>query len=77
MSKKQLTAYEVVKEIKKVTNRRETPPWEMLSSFGSQCSDLSFAHDQISFGEDYRTVDEHRKTIEWIVKQLNGEVKWK
>ena len=51
-----------------------TTPWHVSRVFGK--ADLF--GEQVTFGmdKDYVTLDEARESLEWIVEQLGGKVKW-
>ena len=51
-------------------------PYHVWSVFGDQCKFITFAGNQASLGEDYGTVEELRKAVEFYVEQLGGTVKW-
>lgn len=52
-------------------------PWVCTSTFGEQTKNIGVMGNQICLGEDYKTLEEARKVIEWYADQLGGSVKWK
>ncbi len=52
-------------------------PWHVWSKFSDKCKVVSISGNQASFGEDYGTLEELRRAIEWYADQLGGEVRWK
>lgn len=51
-------------------------PYHVWRMFGDQCKFITLAGYQASLGEDYGTIEELRKAVEWYVEQLGGTVKW-
>ncbi len=64
------------KEIDKL-NRVEVPyfVWHLL---GIESKEIMLSgSDSISLGEDFASVGEIRKALDWYVDQFGGKVKWK
>jgi hypothetical protein len=51
-------------------------PYHVWRMFGEKCKFITLAGSQASLGEDYGTVGELRKAVEFYVEQLGGTVKW-
>jgi hypothetical protein len=51
-------------------------PYHVWTCFGEKAQSISLAGNQASLGEDYHSLTELRKAIEWYVGQLGGNVKW-
>ena len=51
-------------------------PHNVWRFFGSNSKIITLAGNQASFGEDFGTVDELRKAVEFYVDQLGGKVNW-
>lgn len=51
-------------------------PYYVWRMFGDQCKFIILAGSQASLGEDYGTIEELRKAVEFYVEQLDGSVKW-
>jgi hypothetical protein len=51
-------------------------PWNTWRFFASSCKKINLAGEQASFGEDYGSVEELRKAVEFYVEQLGGKVSW-
>lgn len=49
-------------------------PYEVWTFIGTK--QLEVVGNDISAGEDYKSLDDARVAIEWYVKQLNGIVLW-
>ena len=52
-------------------------PYHVRRFFTEGSRQIDFSGDQVSFGEDFGTVDELRGVIEWFADQFDGKVKWK
>jgi hypothetical protein len=53
-------------------------PYRVWVLFGDQCKTILLSgSNQISLGEDYKSVDDIRKALDWYVEQFDGKVKWK
>lgn len=51
-------------------------PWHVWTCFGGSSKKITFAEEQASLGEDFKTLAQLQTAIEWYVKQLGGKVKW-
>jgi hypothetical protein len=51
-------------------------PWYVWRMFGTNSKVISVMGKQASFGEDYGSVEELRRAVEFYVDQLGGKVKW-
>lgn len=73
--KKPQTAFEKYKAIQAIGTEVEVPwdTWRMLSEKGRT---IYINGNDISLGEDFGTLEEARKAIEFYVTQLGGTVKW-
>ncbi len=49
-------------------------PYEVWTFIGTK--QLEVVGNDISAGEDYKSLEDARTAIEWYVKQLNGIVLW-
>ena len=52
----------------------ESIPYNLKFMFPSFC--LEVAGDQLTFGEDYMSLETAREGITFLVKQLGGKAKW-
>lgn len=52
-------------------------PWHVGRYFADNSRQIDFSGEELSFGEDYGTLDQVRTAVEWLVDQLGGTVKWK
>lgn len=71
-----MKAYEIILKNKENQDKLKKSPWLFISAFGSdRCLDV--LGDQISFGEDYLSLQEARQVVEYLVNELGGgKVKW-
>lgn len=67
-----LKAYKKIQKYKPIE-----VPWNAWRLFSEQCKKIEVYGDQVSFGEDYATLEEARKAIEFYADQLGGTIKWK
>jgi hypothetical protein len=51
-------------------------PYYVWRMFGEPSKHLLIRGDQASFGEDFGSLQELRKAIEWYASQLGGTIKW-
>lgn len=51
-------------------------PYHVWVVFGEQSKKILTAGEQASLGEDFKTLGELRKALDWYVDQLGGKVKW-
>jgi len=52
-------------------------PHHVVCAMGDTVTAITFFGDQLSFGEDYLSLQEARDAIAWYVDQLGGKVKWR
>lgn len=65
-----IDAYNEIQEISKQVKM----PWAVNRAFKD--FELEIMGDQISFGEDFLTLEEARETLELLTETLGGKVKW-
>ena len=51
-------------------------PYSVWTCFGEKSKVITIAGDQASLGEDYKSLEELRKALDWYVNELGGSVKW-
>lgn len=51
-------------------------PYHVWTVFGNESKFILVSGDTASLGEDYKTLAELRKAIEWYADQLGGKIKW-
>lgn len=69
------TLIEKYNAIQAIGSSIETP-YEVFCLF-KDFKTMDVIGDQISFGEDYVSLESARSAISFLVEQLGGEVKWK
>jgi hypothetical protein len=52
-------------------------PHYVMRFFADGSRQIDISGDQVSFGEDYGSLKEIRKCLEWLVDQFGGNIKWK
>lgn len=52
-------------------------PWNVWRFLGDNSKVILIRGDQASFGEDFGSLEELRKVVEFYVEHLNGKVTWK
>lgn len=70
-SKKLIEKYNAIQKIGTKVNT----PYEVYCLF-KDLRTLEIFGDQISFGEDYMSLQETRNAVQWIAEQLGGSVEW-
>lgn len=53
-----------------------TVPWHVWRCFGSQQKEVLVSGTDVCLGEDYVSLEEARKAVDWYVEELGGQVKW-
>lgn len=51
-------------------------PWKVWTTFYETVPYVDLLGDQISFGGDYKSLEEVRESLEYLVDQFGGKVKW-
>ena len=51
-------------------------PWTVARFFKGGHTEITFSGKDVSIGEDYGSVQELRKVIDWLADQFGGKVKW-
>jgi len=74
-NKKPLTAFEKYKAIQDIGTEVETP-YPIFCAF-KDLRTISIMGNQISFNEDYISLEEGRSAVAYLVEQLGGAVTWK
>lgn len=69
------TLIEKYKAIQAIGNEIEIP-WAVKCMFSGRFR-LEVLGSEVTFGEDYVSVQQARASIEWLANQLGGKVKWK
>lgn len=70
----------LIDKMKLATNINKTLPeipWKVWTTFWNDRPEPRIADYQISFTGDYKNIEEVRESLEWLVKQFDGDVKWK
>lgn len=57
-------------------NSNTTVPWYVWRCFNAQQKYVSIVGTAVCLGEDYVTITQARKAVQWYVEQLGGSVKW-
>lgn len=66
------------KKVKEMQESIDKIPYEVWTCFWDTHTMADLCGDNICFGNaDYKTLDEMRHGVEWLVDQFGGEVKWK
>lgn len=70
------SAYDIITQ---VGHQEFEIPWHAWTFFSdSGKKSLSIFGDQVSIGDgDYKTLAEARESVEWLITQLGGTVKWR
>lgn len=71
MAEKLIDQYKIIQSFPEIK-----VPWEVKTTFGAPTTCISIAGSEISLGEDFKSLDDCRKAVEWYVDQLGGSVKW-
>lgn len=53
-----------------------TLPWKVWTTFYETIPYVDILGDQISFGGDYKSLQEIRESLEYLVDQFGGKVEW-
>lgn len=65
-------------KIQEIQKSVDEIPWEVWTCFWDKYTQSRVSGEHISFGDsDYKTLQEMRKGIEWLVVQFGGNVEWK
>ena len=70
-----MTVIEKYKAIQNMGTSVEVPH-EVWTLFGDKCKNVEIIGDQICLGEDFASLLQARKAVEWYTKQLGGQIKW-
>jgi len=75
-SVKKLTVKETIELINKAEEEAPEIPWEVWTAFFDTRPAGYISGNMVSFGGDYKSLEEMQVAIQWMVEQLGGEVKW-
>lgn len=70
---------EAFKKSQEINSQVEEYPWHVWTVFFDKKCKPEIMGEQISMGynTDYKTLDEVRTALEYMVDQMGGKVKWK
>jgi len=74
------TIFKTVKSIEAVQQKSIEIPWKVWTSFAgiNSQSKVEFFGTSTAFSEksDFKSIEEQREAIDWLVQQFGGTVKW-
>lgn len=70
------TAFEVFKEVQELNKSQNDTPWYVKRVMPDNFR-IEVLGEQLTFGQDFVTIEEAREALDWFVNELGGTVKWK
>jgi len=71
-----MKAIKVYEKIQKLNEKQDDIPWNTRRLFREGYFEINIMGSEISFGEDYVSIEQAREGIQFIVEQLGGKVDW-
>ena len=71
-----MKAKKIMEKIKKLQTKTEVIPWFVWTAFWDKSPFFNIIGDQVTFDGDYKTLQEMRNALDWMVDQFGGEVTW-
>jgi BRCT domain type II-containing protein len=68
-------AHKIMKEIEALEKSVAPIPYEVWTTF-MESPNYSLYGSQVCFGGDFKTLEQTRSAIEWLVVEFGGKVKW-
>jgi len=70
--------FKALEKNKRIIESLDRPDFKFICLFGTDVANCYGVYgDQVSFGEDYVSLQDARDGVHWLVNQLGGRVTWK
>ena len=77
-TKVEKTVVELNKEVTTIQDNIPSMPWHVWTTFSYETEPIiEIQGDTVCLGGDYKTVEEVKYSLTWLIEQFGGIVKWK
>jgi len=71
-----MKALVIYNKVQKLREKQDEVPFSVKRMFREAYFEIDIVGDQISFGEDYVSLEYARENFEWVIDQLGGKITW-
>jgi hypothetical protein len=69
--------HDAYKRTQKIQSKIDTVPYKVWTTFAERQFSMDIMGDQISINDgDYKSLDEIREALDWMVQQFGGSTEW-